>query len=139
MSCMITWGWSFLTSEVVEADRGQKHHISARTLALNVWFIPQCQFCLPKIYQEMRSVMTFSLHSASISRILEPSPQGLISSILYLIRLLIMKSMYVFIEISFLNVAKFRRSWFISIQRDLVRVMHRIRVSERKKGVSKKS
>ena len=31
----------------------------------------------------MRSVMTLSLHSASISRILEPSPQGLISSSLY--------------------------------------------------------
>ena len=28
----------------------------------------------------MRPVMSFSLHSASISRILEPSPQGLISS-----------------------------------------------------------
>ena len=34
MSCVITWAWSFLTSEVVEAVRGQKHHISAHTLAL---------------------------------------------------------------------------------------------------------
>ena len=48
----------------------------------NVRFIPQRQFCLPKI-QEMRSVVTFSLHSASISRVLEPSTQGLISSIIY--------------------------------------------------------
>ena len=53
----------------MEADKGQKHHILAHTSALefNVGFIPQCQFCLPKIYQEMKSVMTFSLHSASIS------------------------------------------------------------------------
>ena len=40
--------------------------------AKNVQFIPQCQFCLPKI-QEMRSVMTSSLHFASISWILEAS------------------------------------------------------------------
>ena len=40
----------------------------------------QRQFCLPKIYQERRSVMTFSLHSASISQIIEQSLQGLISS-----------------------------------------------------------
>ena len=73
----------FLTFEVVEAVLGQKHHTWAHTLALNVRFIPQRLFCLPKIHQEMRSVMTFSLHSASISRILEPSPQGLISSIIY--------------------------------------------------------
>ena len=33
MSCMITWAWSILTSEVVEAVRGQKHHISVHTLA----------------------------------------------------------------------------------------------------------
>ena len=26
MPCVITWAWSFLTSEVVEAVRGQKHH-----------------------------------------------------------------------------------------------------------------
>ena len=45
----------------------------------HVQFIPQRQFCLPKI-KEMGSVMTFSLHSATISRILEPSLQGLISS-----------------------------------------------------------
>ena len=53
----------------MEADKGQKHHILAHTSALefNVGFIPQCQFCLLKIYQEMKSVMTFSLHSASIS------------------------------------------------------------------------
>ena len=42
-------------------------------------FIPQRQFCLPKIQQEIWSGMTLSLHSASISRILEPSPQSLIS------------------------------------------------------------
>ena len=28
MSCMITWAWSFLTSKVVEAVKGQKHHFS---------------------------------------------------------------------------------------------------------------
>ena len=28
MSCVITWAWSFLTPEVVEAVRGQKRHIS---------------------------------------------------------------------------------------------------------------
>ena len=38
---------------------------------------PTAPVLLTKI-QEMRSVPTFSLHSASISRILEPSPQGLI-------------------------------------------------------------
>ena len=32
--CLITRAWSFLTSEVVEADRGQKHHILAHPLAL---------------------------------------------------------------------------------------------------------
>ena len=32
-SCVITWKWSFLTSEVVEAFRGQKHYISMHTLA----------------------------------------------------------------------------------------------------------
>ena len=42
----------------------------------HVQYIPQRQFCLPKI-QEMRSAMTFSLPSA---RIVEPSLQGLISS-----------------------------------------------------------
>ena len=57
-----------------------KNIIFRRTLCVNVRFIPQRQFCLPKIQWEMRSVMTFSLHSASISWILEPSPQGLISS-----------------------------------------------------------
>ena len=63
MSCVITWALSFLTFEVVEAVRGQKH-VSVHTLALklNVQFIPQCQFCLPKIHQETRSVMNFSLH-----------------------------------------------------------------------------
>ena len=34
MPCVITWAWSFLTSEVVEAVRGQKHHIWVYTLAL---------------------------------------------------------------------------------------------------------
>ena len=29
---MITWAWSFLTSKVVEAVKGKKHHISAHTL-----------------------------------------------------------------------------------------------------------
>ena len=34
MSCVITWAWAFFTSEVVEAYRGQKHHILAHALAL---------------------------------------------------------------------------------------------------------
>ena len=36
----------------------QKHHVSVHTLALqlNVCFISQCQFCLPNIHQEMRSL-----------------------------------------------------------------------------------
>ena len=66
----------------MEDVRGQKHYISAHTLALklNIPFIQKCQFCLPKIHQEMTSVIIFSPDSASISRILEHSPQGLISS-----------------------------------------------------------
>ena len=32
MPCMITWAWSFLTSEVVEAARGARHHILTHTL-----------------------------------------------------------------------------------------------------------
>jgi hypothetical protein len=59
-------GMIILTSEVVEAVIGQKHHISAHTLALNVRFIPQRQFCLPKIHQEMRSVMA-SINALSMS------------------------------------------------------------------------
>ena len=34
MFCVITWASSLFTSEVVEAVRGQKHHISVHTLAL---------------------------------------------------------------------------------------------------------
>ena len=59
-----------------------KHHTASThfgTLTQRLVHPSACQFCLPKIYQEMSSVMTFSLHSVSISRILEPSPQGLIS------------------------------------------------------------
>ena len=85
MSWVITLAWSFLTTEVVEAVRGQKHHILAHTLALqlNIQFIPQCQFYLPKFQQEILSLMILSLHSASMSQILEPSPQDLISSAQY--------------------------------------------------------
>ena len=32
MYCVITWACIFLTSDVVEADRGQKHHISVHNL-----------------------------------------------------------------------------------------------------------
>ena len=81
MSCVITWAWSFLTSKVVEAVRGQKHlgtltqclvHSSAPVLLTKDSprnLISDDSHCL-------------SLHSASISQILEPSPQaqGLISS-----------------------------------------------------------
>ena len=86
MSCVITREWSFLTSELCRLLEA-KNTISQRTLWYNVWFIPPRQFCLPKIHQEMRSDLNFSLHSASISRILKPSPQGLISSVLYTLRL----------------------------------------------------
>ena len=75
--CVVTWAWSFLTSEVVEAVRDI---ICWRTLWHFNSTFPQCQFCLAKIHQEMRSVMTVSLRSASISQNLEPSLQGLISS-----------------------------------------------------------
>ena len=34
ITCVIPWAWSFLTCKVVEAVRGQKHHILAHTLAL---------------------------------------------------------------------------------------------------------
>ena len=63
--CVVTWAWSFLTSEVVEAVRDI---ICWRTLWHFNSTFPQCQFCLAKIHQEMRSVMTLSLHSASISK-----------------------------------------------------------------------
>ena len=36
MSCVITWAWAFLTSEVVEAVRGQKHHNSAHTFGSSI-------------------------------------------------------------------------------------------------------
>ena len=79
MPCVITCHNHFLIFEVVKAIRGQKHHILTHTLALylNFQFIPLRQFCLPKLNQEMSSLMTLSLNSASISGILEPSPQGL--------------------------------------------------------------
>ena len=32
--CLAWWAWSFLTSEVVEAVGGQKHHISTHAFAL---------------------------------------------------------------------------------------------------------
>ena len=84
--CVVIWAQLFLTSMVVEAIRGRKHHIWARTLVLklNILFIPQRQFCLPKIHQEMTlcydSQPTFSLHILMI----EPSPQDLISSNTYI-------------------------------------------------------
>ena len=81
MSCVITQAYLFLTS--MEAVRGQTPQRDRTLCDFNSWFIPQRQFSLQKIHQEMRSVMTLSIHSASISRILEPSPQGLISSLRY--------------------------------------------------------
>ena len=71
MPCMITWAWSFLTSEVVEAVRGQKHHNCAHILALklNVRFIPQRQ----SAYQRFTKKWDQLWLSASISRILEPT------------------------------------------------------------------
>ena len=41
---------------------------------------PPVSVLLTKRFTEMRSVITYSLHSAYIPRILEPSPQSLISS-----------------------------------------------------------
>ena len=77
--CVVTWAWLFLTSEVLEAVRGQKHHISTHTLAFG------SSLSASSAYQRFtkKFYMTLSLHSASISWILEPSPQGLISSELY--------------------------------------------------------
>ena len=46
MPCVITWAWSFLTSEVVEAVRGQTHHILMHTLAL--WHFPTAPVLLTK-------------------------------------------------------------------------------------------
>ena len=67
----------------MENVRGQKHYLGAPFDTFTQRLAhPPVPFCIPKIHQEMRSVITFSLHSASISQILEPSPQGLISSVL---------------------------------------------------------
>ena len=76
MPCVITWAWKFLTSEVLEAVRGQKHHIFKHTFGSVHRIAP----VLLTKDQEMWSVMPLSLHSSSIFRILEPSLQGLISS-----------------------------------------------------------
>ena len=73
MSCVITWAWSFLTTQVVEAVKHQKHLISAHSLALYHSVHPTAPVLLTKIHQEIRSVMTFSLLSASISQILVSS------------------------------------------------------------------
>ena len=84
LSCVITWAWSFLTSEVVEAVRGQKRHFLAHTLALllNTRFIPQCQFyqIFTKKWDQLWPSASFQ---PSYLEILEPSPQGLISSYQY--------------------------------------------------------
>ena len=60
---VVTWAWSFLTLEFMEAVRGQKHYISVHMFSSS--------HSASSAYQEMRSVITFSLHSASISWILE--------------------------------------------------------------------
>ena len=62
--------------------------IIARRTLWHVWFIPQYQFCLLMISHSANSVTKdsrneISYDSVSISRILEPSPQVLISSIHY--------------------------------------------------------
>ena len=75
---VVTWAWPSLTSQVwglLEA----KNTIFPHTL----WQFKSTfgsSHSTSSSYQEMRSVITFSLHSAFISRILEPSPQDLISS-----------------------------------------------------------
>ena len=78
MSCLITRAWSFLTSKVVEAVWGQKHHILTHTLHFNS---TSCSsLSASSAYQRFTKKCDVLWHSASISRILEPSPQGLISS-----------------------------------------------------------
>ena len=80
MPCVITWAWSFLTSEVVETVRGQKHHISTHTLAFDSMF--SASHSANSAYQRFKKWDQLWL-SASISRILEPSPQGLFFSFIY--------------------------------------------------------
>ena len=58
-------------------------YVGAQFDTLTEHFVHTVQFCLPKIHQEISydSQPPFSLLSASIFWILEPSPQGLISSV----------------------------------------------------------
>ena len=44
MSSVITWAWSFMNSEVVEAVKGQKYHISVHTKKWDqLWFLASIQ------------------------------------------------------------------------------------------------
>ena len=73
-----------LTSEVVEAVRGQKHHISAHTLATQCSVHPTAPVLLTK--DSIRNEISYEFQPPS--RILEPSLQGLISSVEILQRML---------------------------------------------------
>ena len=75
MSCVITRAQLFLTSEVVEAVRGHKHHTLTQPLVH-----PSAPVLLTKYSPRNLISYDLSLYSASISRILEPSLQGLISN-----------------------------------------------------------
>ena len=80
--CVVTWAWLFLTSKVMQAVWDQKLHILGHILHINSMFgsYPSASSAYQR-FTEMRSIITFDLHSASISQILEPSLHGLISSI----------------------------------------------------------
>ena len=69
-------------ANVLRVGHGHGHgHGLGHFWASKLWRLgTQHQFCLSKIHQGMISVIILSLHSASMSQILEPRPQGLISS-----------------------------------------------------------
>ena len=69
MSCVIAWAWSFLTSKVVEAVRGQKHHISGHSMLGSSQSTSSAYQRFIKKWDQI----WLSLHSASISWILGPS------------------------------------------------------------------
>ena len=86
MSCVITWAWSFLTSEswrLLEA----KNIISWCTLwHFNSRFgSSHSDSSAYQRFNQKWDQLWLSVHSAYISRILEPRPQGLISSVLIIV------------------------------------------------------
>ena len=73
MSCAITWAWSFLTSEVVEADRGQISYFSAHFGTLTQ----------RSVHHLVPVLLTKYLPRNEISYDSQPPFSGLISSISY--------------------------------------------------------